>query len=640
MPGDSPDRGGFGRGGHFIAAVTGSGNSEYLIRWTEATSRRLGAAWTALHVRVPGQDEDASSLERNLSLARNLGAEVSTVADGDVPGCLVRYARRKGATALIIGKAGDEKDPFRGPRSLMEEILRESGDLDVIILRGKTPVPPGKRPSPPGPGRVSVRELFYAAGALAAVTSLGLLGQPVLGYRSVSILYLLAIIILPFFCGRLAVFAGAAASALLWNFLFIPPRMTFSIGSLEDVLMFTAFFLAAFVGGFLTTRLKEKESTLSLQERRMAFLYGFTRAVSGVRGAEDVARFAEDYLERHLRLRASIRLGIDGRDLRAAVEHEGAEAAPGFRADLAERSFRTGECVADGEDRLYLPLGSQGSMLGVLFVTGNGEREIHGELRELLAALAGNLVLALEREALSAENERNKMASETARLSRILLHHVSHELRTPLTTIKGSVSGLLEGDTAEDPRLRRELLSETMIAANRLNMVVEDLLVMSRLESGRLSPHPELVYVGELLGAARQTLGVELGERTIVLEEASRDSEIEADPVLMVQVFRNILRNFAAYTKPGARLTVETESDTDSAAVRFSDNGPGVPDREMGHLFDTFFRGSRSSARPGTGLGLSICRGIVEVQGGTVQAARSVEGGLSITMRLPMRGKP
>jgi signal transduction histidine kinase len=118
----------------------------------------------------------------------------------------------------------------------------------------------------------------------------------------------------------------------------------------------------------------------------------------------------------------------------------------------------------------------------------------------------------------------------------------------------------LEGDTAEDPRLRSALLSETMIAANKLNVVVEDLLAMSRLEAGRLSPHPELAYVSELLGAAQTTLGMEMGGRGILLDESARDSEIEADPVLMVQVFRNILRNFATYTPQGSVLRIEAEA--------------------------------------------------------------------------------
>lgn len=631
-----------GHGGHYVVAVTGSGNSEYLIRWTDSASRHLNARWTALHVRVPGQTEGQENLERNLELARSLGAETVTLTDNDVASCLVRYARIKEATTLVIGKTDDEGLPFLGRRPIMESILRESADLDVVILRGKTPVPSRK---------VRLRGRFFQGWArglplaflgLLAVTSLGFLGQPALGYRSISILYLLTIITLPFFCGRLAVFAAAAASALLLDFFFIPPKLTFTIGSLEDVLMFIAFFLAAFVGGYLTSRLKEKESALALRERRMAFLYGYTRAISRVRGAEEIVQFTENYLLQQLRLR-SIFLLKDAREDLKAVARPGEKAGgvselPGFDPDRARRCLESGKCVADGERGLYIPLECQESLLGVLYATGGGTRTVQGEVRELLSALAGNMALALERELLSEENERNKMAGESARLSKILLNHVSHELRTPLTTIKGSVSGLLEDDTAEDPEMRRSLLTETMIAANKLNVLVEDLLAMSRLEAGRLQPHPELTYVSELIGVAQSGLSAELAGRALSLDETAQDFEIVADPVLMVQVFRNILRNFAEYTPPGSRLHVEACLEPGGSILRFSDNGPGVPDRELPLLFDTFYRGTGGAAKQGCGLGLSICRGIVEAHGGKIGAGRSREGGLVITVHLPGRG--
>ncbi len=629
-----------GRGGHFLVAVTGSGNSEYLIRWTEAEARRRGATWTALHVHDPDRDEDPAGVEENLALARRLGADILSAVDREVAECIVRHARIKDASALVIGKAEESDRSFLGRRSVMEDVLRESGDLDLVILRGTTPVPPSRRPLKIRDASGPLRGIPAALGALAAITLLGHLAQPALGYRSVSILYLLAIITLPFACGRVTVLASAALSALLWNYLFIPPRLTFSIASLEDLLMFAAFFLAAFVGGLLTSRLKEKESALSLRERRMAFLYGFTRAVSRERGIEALARLASDYLERHLRVEASVFLwGPEGNLDVSGPSPAGRDPAPGFDPDAATRCFRTGRCVPEGDHRLYVPLGSQDAVLGVLYVTGREERSLRGENREVLSALAGNLALALEREILAEENERNKMAGESARLSKILLNHVSHELRTPLTTITGSVSALQAG-AAEDPGVRGELLSETMIAAGKLNLIVEDLLAMSRLEAGRLAPRPEPAYVGELVGAAREGLEADLGGRSLVLEESARDAEITADPVLLVQVIRNILRNFTSYTPPGSVLRVECEPLPEKIVVRFSDDGPGVPGRELPLLFDTFFRGSRASARPGCGLGLSICRGIVEAHGGSVRADRSDRGGLLLELSLPRRGEP
>jgi two-component system sensor histidine kinase KdpD len=145
-----------GSGGQYLVAVSGSSNSEYLIRWTSATAKRLNAAWTALHVRGSASESDPEALERNLDLARKLGAEVLSIPDEDIAGSLIRYARIKKATAVVIGKSGDGAS-LLSKRSVMENILRESGDIDLIVLRGKNPFRSGaktfwRRGFPPSSG--------------------------------------------------------------------------------------------------------------------------------------------------------------------------------------------------------------------------------------------------------------------------------------------------------------------------------------------------------------------------------------------------------------------------------------------------------------------------------------------------------
>ncbi len=199
------------------------------------------------------------------------------------------------------------------------------------------------------------------------------------------------------------------------------------------------------------------------------------------------------------------------------------------------------------------------------------------------------------------------------------------------------MSGLLVDGSDEDPQLRSALLNETLIAANRLNALVEDLLAMSRLEAGRLQPRVEIAYLSELLGAAQMALGMDLDGRTIKLGKEVNDFEIEADPSLMVQVFRNVLRNFAGYTPLKSILLIDAETRPGFSVIRFIDNGPGVRARELPLLFDTFFRGEGSAAKQGCGLGLSICKGIVEAHGGRIEAGSSEGGGLSLVLHIPRK---
>lgn len=459
--------------------------------------------------------------------------------------------------------------------------------------------------------------LLTAILTISSVTVFGILTLPALGFRSVSILYLLAIICLPLFCARTVVLASAVGSALLWNFLFIPPRLTFTIGDLEDGLMFFAYFLAAFVGGFLVARLKANERVLVQRERRLTLLYDFTKAISGSRGVTEIIRLSECFFMERLDL--SVRIEQVSEDKQTAT--------------LVQNG--TNQVAAPGGDRLSMPVSSGATLLGRAIITNQTRGGTHTLDHELLVAMISNLGLVLEREQLAEANQINQMNIESVRLSRILINHVSHELRTPLTTIKGSVSGLLEGNTIEQAGLRSDLLSETLIATNRLDALVEDLLAMSRLEAGRLQIHPDISYLGELISLAQAGLGLTEGDMRITLHSSARNLEVTADPVLLVQVFRNLFRNFLMHAGNEASLTIDARICNQELIIRFVDNGQGVSKEELPYLFDTFYRGKKSGH--GCGLGLSICRGLVEAHGGQIDATLTPDTGLTIGIVLPQK---
>ena len=616
-------------GEHYLVAVSGSRNSEYLIRWAAAAVRRGGGIWTALHVRSAEAEGDQTNLDRNLDLARKLGADVISIPAEDVAAALVRYARIKQATALVIGKADSLSAAFRERKSVMERILRESGDLNIVLLRGDSPDLPRKRPDAFPFASMPLRDYLLVFGIMTAVTVFGFLVHWFIGYRSIAIFYLLGIISVALVAGRGAVFLGAALSALGWNFVFVPPIFGFAFRNWEDAILFSSFFLSALVVGFLTSRLKRNEAVLSVREERMAMLYGFSRLLSRTRGTEEIAAVSASYLSYSLGAKVSVLLR--GRNGRLEVDEGQAE-----RADeaVAERCLSVNGQETDADGRWYFPLTSPDHPLGVLVVEGIDKGEPPGEVRELFATLSGNIGLAVEREA-------HKSAVESERLSRTLLNHVSHELRTPLTTIKGSVSALLETQApaaaSEETAFRVALLTETLAAADKLNDVVENLLAISRLEAGALRPHPEPTDLVELFGAARDSLREELGDRQVLIDPSCADVDLFADPALMVQVIRNLLRNFAAYTPVGATLRVSAGTDGAFRTLRLADDGPGIPLHELPHLFETFSRGSNGARRPGCGLGLSICRGIVEAHGGTISAESGPGGGFAVTLRVPIK---
>jgi two-component system sensor histidine kinase KdpD len=215
------------------------------------------------------------------------------------------------------------------------------------------------------------------------------------------------------------------------------------------------------------------------------------------------------------------------------------------------------------------------------------------------------------------------------------LNTVSHELRTPLTTIKGSITALMDPITGSDTEARATLLSETLTAVDRLNAIVENLLSMSRLESGMLRLNRSPSDVMDLASVVADSARRLSSDHPLTISIEDDIPLVSLDFILMVQVLANLLGNVAVHTPPGTPVQLSVEKAGDGITITVADRGPGVDPEELPRLFETFFRG-RKAATGGVGLGLPICKGIVEAHGGIIAAFNNRKGGLSVNIMLPM----
>jgi two-component system sensor histidine kinase KdpD len=510
-----------------------------------------------------------------------------------------------------------------------------SGDIDIVVLKERG------RPLLPAVTRLSswlgseAASLLKALAAAALVTGGSLLLLPYIGYRSVSILFLLAIIALAFWVSRPAVLLASVLFAVLWDLLFIPPRFVFTIGHLEDVLMFALFLLTAAALGFLMSRLRSSQQMLSAREHRLSLLFSFSQALSVSTNLQQILRTALEHFSRHFEAPALILLRNPAGDLEA--EPRSLEALHLTAEDLqaARRSFESrlpGPRLADRLSAPYrwIPLLTPEAAVGVLGIR-LGERRA-ADQEDLLQMLGRSLALSLERELLADANRRHAMARESERLGRVLLNTISHELRTPLTTIKGAITALQDQSAGNDPEARGILLAETLEATDRLNGIVDNLLSMSRLEAGRLKLKKAPADPDDLVSVAAGSAALAGHPLEVRVEEEL--PAVEVDFVLIVQALVNVLQNAANHTPAGTPIEIEVAKNGNGVRIVVADAGPGVPAEELPRLFETFFRGSRA-ASGGVGLGLAICKGIVETHGGSISAFLNPQGGLSIAIGLP-----
>ncbi|HEX5827362.1 MAG TPA: ATP-binding protein [Candidatus Limnocylindrales bacterium] len=237
-----------------------------------------------------------------------------------------------------------------------------------------------------------------------------------------------------------------------------------------------------------------------------------------------------------------------------------------------------------------------------------------------------------------AEAERDRVLEaerEAARLRDAFIGVVSHELRTPITTIFGGTRVLARRWRHMPEEARDDILADVVEEADRLYRLVEDLLVLTRVERGVLDIGDEPVHLGRLV---ERVLGSERTRWPDVRFEVSIPAglpSVAGEDTYLEQVLRNLAGNAAKYGGPGTTVTVAADASRDAVRLIVADEGPGVDDDEHDALFELFYRSPAVAAKaPGAGIGLFVCRQLVAAMGGTITAHRRAEGGAAFTVTL------
>jgi two-component system sensor histidine kinase KdpD len=276
-----------------------------------------------------------------------------------------------------------------------------------------------------------------------------------------------------------------------------------------------------------------------------------------------------------------------------------------------------------------------GDVLAVLAVRTTDERS---DARVLLEALARQAAIALDRVTLAEAARDAALRAKTEELRSGLLSAVSHDLRTPLATITGAATTLRQ--SAELPAAeRRELLDAICEEAERLERLVANLLDMTRLDSGAVEPKREWVPLEEVVGGALTRLERRLGGRPVKISIPPDVPLVSLDPVLVQQLFVNLLENAAKYTPAGSEIEIRGAREGGTLVVDVADRGPGIPPGDEERVFERFHRGAHAGVR-GVGLGLPIARAIAQAHGGRLVAANRPGGGAVFRLTLPIGAHP
>ncbi|HEY3474372.1 MAG TPA: ATP-binding protein, partial [Anaerolineales bacterium] len=448
---------------------------------------------------------------------------------------------------------------------------------------------------------------------VASITVLLFILRDELDTTLITLLYLIPLGMITAQFGLGSGITSALITFLILNFFFIEPYYTFTVHKPTDIVILVVFLIVAVVISQLVGRAQAGLAAATAREREATQLYELSTALTGLHSDHAIAE-------------------ILSRQVHAVIDSDYVEVTISGAQSFVYRLPNS--MPPSGSPELIVPIeGARGS-LGEIRLW-RAVPAISSTEKRLLQTFASQGALALERAWLTQAESRARVLEESDRLKSALLSSVSHELRTPLSTIKAAASSLRSKEVSWDSPARAELVAAIDDEADHLNLLVGNLLDMSRIESGVLKPKREWNILSEIVGSVLARMKHLAEGHQIEVDVPESLPLVPVDYVQMEQVFTNLVSNSLKYAPATTMVCIRTHVEAERLHVQVSNQGPHVPPEHLEKIFNKFFRITTVDQVTGTGLGLSICKGIIEAHGGQIWA-ENIAGGFAFNFTLPL----
>ncbi len=593
-----------------VVGLTGGPEGRTLIRRAARLAEK-GAGGEVMAVYIARSDGLTSASPKELAVQRtlveDLGGTFHHVVGDDIPAALLDFARGVNATQIVLGSSRRKAWQYVFGPGVGATVARDSGpDLDVHIVthdevaKGRgLPVARGARL---GRSRIIAGWLVGVAGPVVLAL---LLNTVNLGLANDMLLFLALTVAAALLGGLSPALASAAFGSLLLNYYYTPPLHRLTIADPRNIVAIAIFVgVAVSVASVvdLAARRTHQAARLRAESEILSFLAG-----SVLRGETSLEALLE-------RVRETF--GMES----AALLERTSDVDPWTCAG----SVGPGAPMERPEDAdVDVPVGDHMA----LALSG---RVLPASDRRVLAAFAAQAAVVVDRQRLRQEAEQARALAEGNRIRTALLAAVSHDLRTPLAGIKAAVSSLRSDDVAWSEEDQAELLAGIEEGADRLDHLVGNLLDMSRLQTGTVTPLIREIDLDEVVPMA---LGG-VAEDSVELDVPETLPMVAVDAGLLERTVANLVENAVKYNALGTPVLVSASALADRVEVRVVDRGPGVPDEAKERIFEPFQRYGDAPRGAGVGLGLAVARGFAEAMGGTLNAEDTPGGGLTMVLTL------
>lgn len=629
-----------------LVAINEKLHSKRLIRAARRIAYNVNASWMVLHVddgkRLDGKQKD--TLAKNLALARDLGAEVVTISDPNVAQAIERVAKQRAITQIIIGKGDIGIFPsFLSGYTVMGKLAQGNTDADLHVIR-KTHGSEEATKSTLSNTLLPERWMPYFLVTLISlgVSALCWMYLPFLGYQLVGYLFLVALLSMSLFFPFGPVVLSALLLMGIWNYYFIPQTGTFTITKTEDIALTALFLVTAILAGILGDRSRTQKGSLIKREETAQALYEITRDIANFSSTKQIIQSVKQKLHTIFNAKCEIiikkgdgSLGFDDAPLIAKDEKE-RNAALWVYENGKEAGWSTNTLPSC--NYLYLPLKGFNEIIGVLAYQPVVERQLSIEEKNFIYTINQQLANHVERTL--AEERRHKLEylNQSEKFYQIILDLISNQFQNPLTIIRIAISELKAEKIFKEHKTGVRSLYRIEYALEKLIHIIENITIMAKINTGLTPINKQKHSLKQLIDVCVENISKFMFSHKLKIQMAEDIPELDFDFSLLEILISNLIFNAIENSPPDTTIEINVKRVENSVLVSVADEGPGIPEKDLGAIFEKFYRLPGGSAQ-GLGIGLSIAKTIAEIHGGNLKAENRPTVGSKLTLFLPVSSK-
>ena len=486
----------------------------------------------------------------------------------------------------------------------------------------------------------NIRQFVIVTLLVSFTSGICYLLKDLISYQSVAFVLLFLISIVAIFYRTGPILYGSVLSALIWDYFFIYPKYSFFISSPSDVLMFMMFLVIVILNGVLTSRLvRFQENKIRHNEEHTLVLYQFTKELLTVTNITEISVIAEWYIRKYFNLDSYLIHKNDFSQLDNHIINNSPNKLSEEELNVATWVFRNSKKAGNYTDNFpateltFYPLNGSEKNTGVIVVRHN--KKFTNDEQQFWERFLNLMSEMYKLDELKNVSKETDLLNKSGKLYNDIFISISHELKIPVATIMGFSEILLQqGSDIDEKKL--ELFSEINTASMRLHKLIENLLIISNLESGQVTPIPEWCDVYDIVNKTIDSLSNQLKPFTFHLEIKKNMPLVLIDSRIIDQVLYNLVLNATQYAREGTPINLGFFIANGILTIEVKDRGIGISKDELPLIFNKFYRGKEAQAG-GIGLGLSIVKGYVEALRGSISAENRKNGGAMFTIVIPVQ---